>query len=78
MELSSDRFLVELSSTRRWFGLRHEGIEPVNVLILWLLAAASVVSVALFTVRGILDQLREVFVAWHRARDAIRGDVDDE
>ncbi|MEU3246958.1 MULTISPECIES: hypothetical protein [unclassified Streptomyces] len=50
----------------------------MDVLILWFLAAASVVSVALFTVRGILDQLREVFVAWHRARGAIRGDVDDE
>ncbi|MGW3633484.1 hypothetical protein ACWD7F_25570 [Streptomyces sp. NPDC005122] len=78
VELSSDRLLVELSSTRRWFGLCHEGIEPVDVLTLWLLAAASVVSVALFTVRGFLDQLREVFAAWHRARRAIRGDVDDE
>ncbi|MEV6758191.1 hypothetical protein [Streptomyces sp. NPDC051214] len=44
----------------------------MDVLTLWILAAAGVASVLLFTVRGILDQLPEVFAAWHRARRALR------
>ncbi|MER7195584.1 hypothetical protein [Streptomyces flaveolus] len=81
MELSSDRFMVELSNIRRWFDLCHEGIEPVDVLTLWILGAAGAVSVLLFTARGLLDQLPEVFAAWHRARRAISdrsGDDDQE
>jgi hypothetical protein len=63
---------------RRWFDLRHEGIEAVDVLTLWILGAAGAMSVLLFTVRGILDQLPEVFAAWHRARRAIRDRADDD
>ncbi|MFJ8273768.1 hypothetical protein ACIQ8G_26400 [Streptomyces sp. NPDC094154] len=78
MELSSDRFLVELSNTRRWFDLCPESVEPVDVLTLWILAAAGVVSVVLLTVRSILNQLPEVFAAWHRARRAIRNQARDD
>ncbi|MEU4490140.1 hypothetical protein AB0H94_35610 [Streptomyces purpurascens] len=44
----------------------------MDVLTLWILATAGVVSVLLFTVRGFLEQLPEVFAAWHRARRALR------
>ncbi|MFD5815602.1 hypothetical protein [Streptomyces sp. NPDC127038] len=78
MELSSDHFMVELRAPCHWFDLCHEGIESVDVLTLWILAVAGVASVLLFTVRGILDQLPEVFAAWHRAKRAIRGESDDD
>ncbi|WP_326659082.1 hypothetical protein [Streptomyces canus] len=71
-ELSSDHFVVELGNIRRWFDLCHEGVESLDALTMWILGTAGAVSVFLFTVRGLLDQLPEVFEAWHRARRAIR------
>nr|WP_282549490.1 hypothetical protein [Streptomyces rochei] len=71
MELSSDHSLVELSYTVR-FGLCHEGVEAVDVLTLWILGVAGAMSVLMFTVRALLDQLTEVFAAWHRAKRAVR------
>ncbi|MER5200523.1 hypothetical protein ACWD3J_44080 [Streptomyces sp. NPDC002755] len=72
-ELSSDHFLVELSNIRRWFDLCREGIESVDDLTLLILGAATPVSILLITVRGLLNQLCEVFEAWHRARRASRS-----
>ncbi len=71
MELSSDHSLVELSYIVR-FDLCHEGIEAVDVLTLWILGVAGAMSVLMFTVRALLDQLPEVFAAWHRAKRAVR------
>jgi hypothetical protein len=71
VELSSDRS-GRTEHNRRWFDLCCKGVEPVDVFTLWILATAGVVSVLLFTVRGILEQLPEVFAAWHRARRALR------
>ncbi|WP_189192692.1 hypothetical protein [Streptomyces albiflavescens] len=72
--------MVELSGIRDRFDPCDEGVEPVDVLSLWILAAAGVASVVLFAVRGVLDQLPQVFAAWHRARRAIRErpDGDDQ
>ncbi|MCZ4607702.1 hypothetical protein O3S80_28865 [Streptomyces sp. Lzd4kr] len=78
MELSSDHFVVELSNIRRWFDLCHEGVESVDALTMWILGTAGAASVFLFTVRGLLDQLPEVFEAWHRARRAIRDQAGDD
>ncbi|MET7440559.1 hypothetical protein ACWERY_10605 [Streptomyces sp. NPDC004082] len=50
----------------------------MDVLTVWILAVAGVASVLLFAVRGILDQLPDVFAAWHRAKRAIRGENDDD
>ncbi|MET9965931.1 hypothetical protein ABZZ80_08435 [Streptomyces sp. NPDC006356] len=76
-ELSSDH-LVELSRIRRWFDLCHEGVESVDALTMWILGMAGAVSVFLFTLRGLLDQLPEVLEAWHRARRAIRDRAGDD
>lgn len=38
--------------------------------ILWLLGAASVLTIVLFVVKGLLDQLPDVFASWHRAKRA--------
>lgn len=65
--------MVELSINRRWFDLRRKGVESVDVLTLWILAASSVLTIFLFTVRSILEQLPQVFAAWHRARWAMRN-----
>jgi hypothetical protein len=72
------RLLVELSNIRRWFDLCHEGVESVDALTMWILGMAGAASVFLFTVRGLLGQLPEVFVAWHRARRAIRDRAGDD
>ncbi|MFF2130737.1 hypothetical protein ACFVW1_36325 [Streptomyces olivochromogenes] len=51
----------------------------MDMFTLWLLAVSGVVTIFLFTVRSFLDQLSEVFAAWHRARRAIRnGQADRE
>uniref|UniRef100_UPI003F492599 hypothetical protein n=1 Tax=Streptomyces chartreusis TaxID=1969 RepID=UPI003F492599 len=78
VDLSSDHFVVELSNIRRWFDLCHEGVESVDALTMWILGMAGAASVFLFTVRGLLDQLPEVFEAWHRARRAIRDRAGDD
>jgi hypothetical protein len=70
--------VVELSSIRRWFDLCHESVESVDALTMWILGTAGAGSVLLFTVRGLLDQLPEVFEAWHRARRAIRDRARDD
>ncbi|KUO10517.1 hypothetical protein [Streptomyces sp. DSM 15324] len=44
-------------------------------IILSLLAASGVVTILLFVVRGLLDQLPDVFAAWHRAKKAYRANV---
>ncbi|MFH9711490.1 hypothetical protein ACH4MW_31925 [Streptomyces luteogriseus] len=44
-------------------------------IILSLLAASGVVTILLFVVRGLLDQLPDVFAAWHRAKKAYRADA---
>ncbi|WP_330236400.1 hypothetical protein [Streptomyces sp. NBC_00566] len=43
-------------------------------IILSLLAASSVVTILLFVVRGLLDQLPDVFAAWQRVKKAYRAD----
>ncbi|WP_143659078.1 hypothetical protein [Streptomyces platensis] len=53
--------------------------EPVDeVIVLWLLAGASVISVVLFSVKGVLDQLPEVFQSYRRAKRAWQGDGDSD
>ncbi|MET8723832.1 hypothetical protein [Streptomyces misionensis] len=42
--------------------------------ILWLLGASGVAAIALFVIKGLLDQLPEVAQSWHRARRAFRSD----
>ncbi|WP_149548082.1 hypothetical protein [Streptomyces marokkonensis] len=44
-------------------------------IILSLLAASGVVTILLFVVRGMLDQLPEVFAAWQRVKKAYRADA---
>ncbi|WP_329529705.1 hypothetical protein OG568_48305 (plasmid) [Streptomyces sp. NBC_01450] len=70
--------MVELSNIRRRFDLSYEGVESVDALTLLILGAAGALSVLLFTVRGLLDQLPEVFEAWHRAKRAIRDRAGDD
>lgn len=65
--------MVELSINRRWFDLCCKGVESVDVLTLWILAASGVFTVLLFAVRSILEQLPQVFAAWHQARRAMRN-----
>ncbi|MEU9985901.1 hypothetical protein AB0E10_03660 [Streptomyces sp. NPDC048045] len=43
-------------------------------IILSLLAASGVVTILLFVVRGLLDQLPDVFAAWRRVKKAYRAD----
>ncbi|MCK7627204.1 hypothetical protein MUU72_29615 [Streptomyces sp. RS10V-4] len=42
--------------------------------ILWLLGAAGVLSIALFVLKGLLDQLPDLAQSWHRARHAFSND----
>ncbi|MFD5792433.1 hypothetical protein ACFWIO_02675 [Streptomyces diastatochromogenes] len=44
-------------------------------IILSLLAASGVVTILLFVVRGLLDQLPDVFAAWKRVKKAYRADA---
>ncbi|MFI6037488.1 hypothetical protein ACIBBD_25590 [Streptomyces sp. NPDC051315] len=44
-------------------------------IILSLLAASGVVTTLLFVVRGLRDQLPDVFAAWHRVMRAYRADA---
>ncbi|MEU6381667.1 hypothetical protein [Streptomyces sp. NPDC046909] len=44
----------------------------MDALTLWILAASGVITILLFTVRGLLEQLPELFAAWHRAKKALR------
>ncbi|MDX2650372.1 hypothetical protein [Streptomyces sp. NPDC001070] len=46
----------------------------MDSIILWLLAASGVLSVLLFVVRGLLDQLPDVLIAWRRVKRAIQED----
>lgn len=48
--------------------LDHEGLERVDSIILWLLAASGVLSIFLFVARGLLDQLPEIIVAWRKVQ----------
>ncbi|WP_329538336.1 hypothetical protein OG568_53945 (plasmid) [Streptomyces sp. NBC_01450] len=49
----------------------------MDVLTLWILAASGVVTLLLFTVRGILEQLPDLFASWHRAKRALRDRESD-
>ncbi|MFD9540911.1 hypothetical protein [Streptomyces sp. NPDC060022] len=40
--------------------------------IIWLLGATGVVAVALYVIKGLLDQIPDLARSWHRARDAFR------
>ncbi|MFH8564710.1 hypothetical protein [Streptomyces sp. NPDC017988] len=44
-------------------------------IILSLLAASGVVTILMFVVRGLLDQLPDVFAAWRRVKKAYRADA---
>ncbi|MGI5136933.1 hypothetical protein [Streptomyces sp. CA-106110] len=44
-------------------------------IIVSLLAASGVVTFLLFVVRGLLDQLPDVFAAWQRVKKAYRADA---
>lgn len=48
--------------------LDHEGLDRVDSIILWLLAASGVLSIFLFVARGLLDQLPEIIAAWRKVR----------
>jgi hypothetical protein len=41
-----------------------------STVTLWLLGASGVLSIALFVVKGLLDQLPDVFASLHAARRA--------
>lgn len=41
-------------------------------IILYLLAASGVLTVLLFVVRVVLDQVPEVLAAWHRVKKAFK------
>ncbi|WP_181018606.1 hypothetical protein [Streptomyces lydicamycinicus] len=41
--------------------------------ILWLLGASGVLAVALFVIKGLLDQVPDIAESWHRAKHAVRG-----
>ncbi|GAO08724.1 hypothetical protein TPA0598_04_03600 [Streptomyces lydicamycinicus] len=49
------------------------GFEPVDSAILWLLGASGVLAVALFVIKGLLDQVPDIAESWHRAKHAVRG-----
>ncbi|MFE2325295.1 hypothetical protein ACFXD5_15470 [Streptomyces sp. NPDC059385] len=40
----------------------------MDSVILWLLAASGVLSILIFVVRALLDQLPDVITAWHRGQ----------
>ncbi|MEU2558430.1 hypothetical protein ABZ626_03645 [Streptomyces longispororuber] len=44
-----------------------------SAIITWLLAISGVAAICLFVVKGLLDQLPDVFASWHRAMRALRG-----
>jgi hypothetical protein len=56
-----------------------KGRKPVSdSAVLTLLAGAGVISVLLFAVRGILEQLPDVLQSWHRVRKAWRDAASDD
>ncbi|MFE4305710.1 hypothetical protein [Streptomyces sp. NPDC056891] len=42
--------------------------------IILILGIAGVAAIALFVLKGLLDQIPDLAESWHRARRAIRGD----
>ncbi|MGP4009907.1 hypothetical protein [Streptomyces sp. 4N124] len=44
----------------------------MDALTLSILTVSGVVTILLFTVRGILDQLPDLLAAWHRVKRAFR------
>ena len=44
--------------------------------ILWIVGISGVLTIALFVIKGLLDQLPEIAASWHRAKRAFR-DPDD-
>ncbi|MEY2229484.1 hypothetical protein [Streptomyces sp. BF23-19] len=48
--------------------LDYEGLERVDSIILWLLAASGVLSIFLFVVRALLDQLPDIIGAWRKVQ----------
>ncbi|WP_255950171.1 hypothetical protein [Streptomyces odontomachi] len=44
-------------------------------IILSLLATSGVVTILLFVIRGLLDQLPDVIAAWRRVKKAYRADA---
>ncbi|MFE2034305.1 hypothetical protein ACFXBB_13820 [Streptomyces scopuliridis] len=50
----------------------------MDSVVLWILGVASVLTIALFVVKGLLDQLPDLADSWHRAKRAFGegGDSD--
>ncbi|MFI1253854.1 hypothetical protein ACH4U6_08645 [Streptomyces netropsis] len=46
----------------------------MDAAVVWILAAAAVPGCALFALKGLLDQLPDLFRAWRKARRAWHGD----
>ncbi|MFE4873066.1 hypothetical protein [Streptomyces sp. NPDC056682] len=44
-----------------------------NAVIITTLAISGALGIALFSLKGLLDQLPAVFESWHRARSAWRA-----
>ncbi|WSQ09009.1 hypothetical protein OG604_15195 [Streptomyces sp. NBC_01231] len=40
--------------------------------ILWILGTSGVLAIALFVIKGLLDQLSDIAKSWHRAKRAFR------
>ncbi|MFF4331186.1 MULTISPECIES: hypothetical protein [unclassified Streptomyces] len=56
----------------------HGEIEALgDTLILTILGAASVVGMAIFVLKDILDRLPELFASWRRARRAWHGEAEE-
>ena len=71
-DLSFDRFVGQAEFALCLARHRKTVGTVETTLVLWILAAGTVLAVLLTQTRQVLDQIPEVVDAWHRAMDALR------
>ncbi|MFL1901191.1 hypothetical protein ACJWDR_19060 [Streptomyces tauricus] len=57
-------------------GESHQGNELMDSAILWIVGISGTLAIALFAIKGLLDQLPDLAESWHRAKRAFRNSDD--